>query len=52
MKYNKPEYKVVVMKSEDVLTASTLEDASNPWETISGSGTGGEGGGTTSLINL
>ena len=49
MKYNKPEYKVVEMTEEDVLTASKLDDATSGWETLP---IGGEGGGTTSLINL
>ena len=49
MKYNKPEYKVVEMTEEDVLTASKLDDATSGWEVPP---IGGGTGGGTSLINL
>ena len=32
--YNKPEFKVVKMKNEDILTDSHLIDSTNGWETI------------------
>ena len=46
--YNSPELKTVKMSSEDVLTASTLDDATNGWET----GTNQPGGGTVPVITL
>ena len=46
--YNEPEFKVVTMASEDVLTASTLDDATSGWET----GSNQPGGGTVPVITL
>jgi hypothetical protein len=43
--YNEPEFKVVEMASEDVLTASTLDDFTSGWET-------GGTGGTVPIISL
>ena len=40
--YNEPEFKVVAMAKEDVLTTSTLDDATSGWET----GSTETGGGT------
>ena len=48
--YNEPEFKVVAMKREDVLTDSHLDDVTNGWETA---GSGGEaGGGTVPILTL
>ena len=46
--YNKPEFKVVKMKNEDIITDSHLEDLTNGWET----NTEQPGGGTVPLIEL
>ena len=46
--YNEPEFKAVRMAKEDVLTASTLDDATSGWETT----TSQQGGGTAPLIEL
>ena len=46
--YNEPEFKVVITKSEDILTASgggsTLNQAPSGWEQL--------GGGTTPFVEL
>ena len=34
--YNDPEFKVVKMTSEDILTKSVLDDKTNGWETLMG----------------
>lgn len=46
--YNEPEFKVVAMKREDVLTDSHLADATNGWETNPDL----PGGGTVPVITL
>ena len=46
--YNEPEFKVVKMASEDVLTASKLDDFTSGWET----GSNEQGGGTVPIITL
>ena len=46
--YNEPEFKVVKMSNEDVLTDSHLDDLTNGWET----GSNEPGGGTVPVINL
>ena len=46
--YNEPEFKIVIMTKEDVLTASTLDDATSGWETNSDI----PGGGTVPIITL
>jgi hypothetical protein len=46
--YNEPEFKVVTMANEDVLTASVLDDATSGWET----GSSQTGGGTVPVITL
>jgi hypothetical protein len=46
--YNEPEFKAVKMISEDVLTASTLDDLTSGWET----GSNEQGGGTVPILTL
>ena len=46
--YNEPEYKVVKVTGEDVLTTSTLVDETSGWET----GSNETGGGTVPVITL
>ena len=47
--YNEPEFKVVTMANEDVLTASTLDDIASGWET---NGSTELGGGSVPVITL
>ena len=46
--YNEPEFKVVAMKREDVLTDSHLIDATSGWETNNDQ----PGGGTVPVVLL
>ena len=46
--YNDPEFKVVNMAREDVLTTSTLDDLTSGWET----GSNEQGGGTVPILTL
>ena len=39
--YNEPEFKIVAMTNEDVLTASRLDNISSAWETASNQEDGG-----------
>ena len=47
-KYSEPEFKIVKMTSEDILTKSILDDKTSGWETPSSQ----EGGGTVPIIGL
>ena len=47
-KYYEPEFKIVEMTNEDVLTKSILDDKTSDWETPSSQ----EGGGTVPIIGL
>jgi hypothetical protein len=46
--YNEPEFKVVKMSREDVLTTSILEDNTSGWETDPNQ----QGGGTAPFLEL